>query len=164
MGPGVYTLVFTYQEAGPCLRTDSIIVRVIDAPTADFGLVDDEICTTQSTVAAYTGSAGPGAMFTWDFGGARVLTGSGAGPYTLQWEQAGIYTLALGVTGAGCLGALSPATAVVTVVAPLDSARLALWGQYAQFSTFFVEQRRWGTGLRNQCRWWNAFRYYGPIL
>jgi gliding motility-associated-like protein len=55
-----------------------------------------------STTITYSGTQPAGASYVWNFNGATVLSGSGAGPYQVQWSTAGTYTVSCTVNLNGC--------------------------------------------------------------
>ena len=54
-------------------------------------------CVNQHVPVEYTGYAPPTATYTWDFGGAVIISGSGQGPYWLKWETPGVKVVTLTV-------------------------------------------------------------------
>ncbi|MBN2012041.1 T9SS type A sorting domain-containing protein [candidate division KSB1 bacterium] len=52
-------------------------------------------CINVPVDATYTGNASASATYYWDFGCATVISGSGQGPYVLQWPTAGCDTVSL---------------------------------------------------------------------
>ncbi len=113
-GAGTHTVVYTYQE-GNCTYTQSLDIQVILPPTADF-TVDASICQTESALVTYTGSAGQGAQYDWDFGGGQA-SGTGAGPYSVSWDSSGDQNITLVVTENDCSS--EPFTLPVFVQEPL---------------------------------------------
>lgn len=118
-GPGQHTVVATYIE-GFCLARDSVTINVYTPPTAEFQLAA-EICKDDTTTITYTGTAGPNAVFFWNFGGGVVMSGSGAGPYEISWPNSGPATVSLTVEENGCSsGPVTHAIDVITPVQPPD--------------------------------------------
>jgi gliding motility-associated-like protein len=64
----------------------------------------------------YTGTAGASALYTWNFGGATVQSGTNAGPYAIRYASSGTKTVTLSVTENGCTAA--PVTQNITVNEP----------------------------------------------
>ena len=95
-----------------CSVSDTAFVRVFANPTADF-TATPVICVQNQATVAYTGTATPAAVYTWNFDGAGIVSGSGPGPYQLQWPAAGSYSLSLQVEENGCTSILSTRTVVV---------------------------------------------------
>lgn len=91
---------------------DSVFVNVVSVPTSDFTLTSP-ICSDNFSTISYTGSASSAATYNWLFSGASILSGSGAGPYNLQWPTGGTMWVSLEVTDSGCT---SPATYDTVVV------------------------------------------------
>ncbi len=80
-----------------------------------------------STTITYTGTQPAGATYLWNFNGATVLSGTGAGPYQVQWASTGIYTISCTVSINGCTAVthttstevVSAAISTFTVESPL---------------------------------------------
>lgn len=103
-GLGNHTITYTFVEDG-CTFTATTPIDIYQEPTAFF-TTDTILCRTDISTVTYTGSAGANAMFNWDFGNATVLSGNGAGPYSLSWPNAGAETISLTVEGNGCASKL----------------------------------------------------------
>jgi gliding motility-associated-like protein len=98
--PGLKSIVLTVTD-GNCIARDTQQVNVKASPDASFVLKDDACVDEQISVQAAWNAITP-ATYTWDFGGANVLSGSGAGAYKLIWINAGTYVLSLQITENGC--------------------------------------------------------------
>ncbi len=86
-------------------------------PTSTF-TVDSPICSDAASLVSYTGSAGAGATYNWNFNGGVDNTGAtGPGPYSIEWATAGTYTISLTVEENGCIS--TQETQTVTVEAPI---------------------------------------------
>jgi hypothetical protein len=84
--------------------TSSAVVQTIDVrpvPVASFTMVSSA-CSNAPVTVNFTGIANAGATYNWNFGGATVLSGSGAGPYSLSWATAGSKTITLSITQNQC--------------------------------------------------------------
>lgn len=112
---GSNTITLTYME-GTCTYTESITINVYEAPSPDFTVVSP-ICNDATTTVEYTGSGSSNATYTWDFNGGTVVSGSGSGPYQIQWATGGSYTVSLVVSENGCSS--QPFTQTVQVDEPL---------------------------------------------
>lgn len=118
-GVGLHTILVTYQEAGPCLALDSFVIDVFSEPVADFSIAPADACLTDTVVVTFTGTAASGTVYNWDFAGATVLSGNGAGPYQLQWPTSGDYAIDLSIDAPGNCSAVSP-TRSLTITDPLE--------------------------------------------
>ncbi|HOE05243.1 MAG TPA: PKD domain-containing protein [Bacteroidales bacterium] len=99
---GTYVFQLYEQNMSPsCSSTDQIQITFNQNPTSTFTLTPIP-CFGNSTTVTYTGNGGATATYNWDFGGAQVLSGSGAGPYQLTWSAAGSHTVSLQVVMNGC--------------------------------------------------------------
>ena len=84
-----------------CDFTTTQDVTVLAQPTSTFTYTDS-ICPNSTTTIQYTGTASSNATYTWDFGGGTIISGSGSGPYTVQYSNDGDYTISLTVNDNGC--------------------------------------------------------------
>lgn len=100
-GIGSHNLVYSFTDGNGCTDTAQATIRVISVPTATF-TVNSTVCISNSTSINYTGTSGSSAIYTWNFDNASIWSGSGVGPYSLSWSQAGIKQLSLSVTDSGC--------------------------------------------------------------
>ena len=115
-GAGNHTITATYTE-GVCTYTGTVMIEVVNTPTAQFTIDDNAICQTESAIITYTGSAAPNAVYTWDFDGGTT-SDSGQGPYTVSWATAGTKTISLTVLENGCSASFS---STITLDVPLDN-------------------------------------------
>lgn len=76
----------------------TLILPAAAAPllNCDF-TVAAKACVNQQVTVTYTGGAGANATYTWNFDGAIVVSGTGAGPYVIRWETAGEKHLSLSI-------------------------------------------------------------------
>jgi gliding motility-associated-like protein len=98
---GSYWIVLIDTSASGCTDTLGTLFTVNQAPVPTF-TVDEPVCTGEVANITYTGNAGPGAIFYWDFGGGQVLSGEGAGPYEILWPGNGTYTVSLAISENNC--------------------------------------------------------------
>ncbi len=115
-GPGVHQVVATYTE-GPCSYQVGFAITVLPVYSADLTMIE-EACLMDTVTVVYSGDAPDTAIFNWNFDDANVLSGSGAGPYTLQWDNPGDHQIELSV-GDNCPGESVGQT--ITIGAPLDA-------------------------------------------
>ncbi|HNF72362.1 MAG TPA: gliding motility-associated C-terminal domain-containing protein, partial [Chitinophagaceae bacterium] len=104
---GVYlstagTYLDTLVNASGCDSILTMNLTIKPVPVASFTLDDNQICNFDSVLLTYNGSLNPANSYTYNFDGASVLSGTGAGPYSLTWLNAGIKTITLVVTLNGC--------------------------------------------------------------
>ncbi|GGG60108.1 FG-GAP-like repeat-containing protein [Hymenobacter glacieicola] len=64
-------------------------------------------CAGEPVRITYTGNAGPTAQLSWDFGGGTVVSGTGRGPYLVQWPTPGAKTVRLAVSDDGLAAPLA---------------------------------------------------------
>jgi len=90
----------------------SVTVIVKPTPTSLF-TVSDSICVSSGTPVTFTGSANTGAAYTWNFDGGTIISGSGQGPYSVDWSSTGIKNITLSVLDNGCTSTLTSHSIVV---------------------------------------------------
>lgn len=112
-------IVTVFDTVNGYSASDSVFINVNQIPTSDFSVVSP-ICSDGTTTVTYQGNASAGANYNWLLSGATVISGSGAGPYTLSWPFSGTMYLSLEVTDSGCT---SPVTydSVLVNQAPVAS-------------------------------------------
>jgi PKD repeat protein len=86
--------------ANQCLSSDSITVIPFDI-TSTFSVTDLK-CFQDEVTLTYTGNASQWATYNWDFSGANVISGTGVGPYTINWTDPGVYEVSLVVVQGSC--------------------------------------------------------------
>ncbi|MBS1565946.1 MAG: gliding motility-associated C-terminal domain-containing protein, partial [Bacteroidetes bacterium] len=108
------TYTVTGQDANGCTVSGTTTVTVNPVPTSTFTAGPDSVCQGGTATVTFTGNASSTAVYDWsNFAGAAVQTGSGSGPYTIQFNTPGTYTLQLQVTD-GCPSAVSSKQIVVS--------------------------------------------------
>ncbi len=119
-GPGTHTISYDVTE-GDCDYSITKDFVVNESPTSDFSLSATEICAdgTSSITVSYTGNAGTGATYNWNFGSATATPGGTTqGPHTLSWNSGtGSVNIVLSVSENGCSSAST--TQSVTLSEPL---------------------------------------------
>jgi gliding motility-associated-like protein len=115
---GQHQLTYTVDVNG-CPYNQPYTITVFDSITADFTL-DPTLCITDVANLQYTGNASDTATFNYNFGTAMIISGSGEGPYELNWNTAGQKTIRLQVEENGCVSDVVTHTADVvnTLAAP----------------------------------------------
>ncbi|MEK7255815.1 MAG: proprotein convertase P-domain-containing protein, partial [Bacteroidota bacterium] len=116
VNPSTTTTYYALGTSGNCTDEIPIILTVNSAPSATF-TATSPICAGVSSVVTYTGGAGGGATFAWNFGGGTATPGVGQGPHLVTFGSAGTYTVSLTVTQGGCTS--QPVQHTVQVDAPL---------------------------------------------
>lgn len=85
-----------------CVAYDSVYVTVNPIPNADFIANAAQYCVNQNATLTYSGWAPNTATYNWNFDGGTVVSGSGQGPYVVNWATAGTKNITLDVTLNGC--------------------------------------------------------------
>lgn len=110
---GTYKFRWTEAYLGDydnCSTYDDVIVEFYPQPTNAFTYLPIS-CYGDATTITYlgnmnsVGTVGNNASYVWDFDGAVIESGSGAGPYTLHWEnpEAATHHVTLHIEANGCI-------------------------------------------------------------
>jgi gliding motility-associated-like protein len=135
--------------SGSCVLTDTVAVTVTPGPSAAFTPTGSAICEGQSVNFNYTGSAGSSTVFTWNFTGGNILSGSGQGPYSVSYPSAGNYSVTLTVNDAGCSSTFTDSVFVSTgPTATFNTSSPACTGDTVQISYT-------GNGINGAVYTWN---------
>jgi len=78
---------------------DDCTIDVNPIPTSTFDS-PTEICSADTAIITYTGTASASDQYDWGFDGATIISGTGQGPYELQWDDQGLHAISLSVVGA----------------------------------------------------------------
>jgi gliding motility-associated-like protein len=94
---------FVSQSVNGC-EGDRSMIRVVvhEKVSAALTAEPDKACTGKPVTITFTGSAPDSANYTWTFGGADIQSGTGAGPYILEWNTSGDKTVTVMVTNHIC--------------------------------------------------------------
>ena len=113
---GQHIISLTVSNAGgSSVYTDTIMVY--NAPTAVFNFITP-VCVGYNTIVSYLGNATPSAAYNWGFSGANVVSGTGQGPYYINWNSPGNKILSLQVTENGCSATSGPGNQVNVLPLP----------------------------------------------
>lgn len=81
-------------------------------PTSTF-MTNSPVCSGQNITVTYTGNAPANAGYVWNFGGGTIISGTGAGPYTIQYPQSGTYLVSLSINSGGCISNTTDQTVTI---------------------------------------------------
>ncbi|MCX6292329.1 MAG: PKD domain-containing protein [Bacteroidetes bacterium] len=115
--PGFYGVSLLGIDNGVPVDTTfvNVIVAVLPSATANF-TIPPVACSGDTLTLTYTGSNIGTTTYAWNFGGAGVLSGSGSGPFSLQWNTGGNDTVWLVVNGQnGCGDSLGSVVQVTSL-------------------------------------------------
>ena len=111
--PGVKNISLNVTEAGFTSTVTNQVVTVHSSPSSSF-TVPATACSGNSVAVNYTGNAGPGALYSWNFGsGSSPSSATGQGPHSVTYAGAGVATISLQVTENGCVSGTSTHTVSV---------------------------------------------------
>ncbi|WP_295794231.1 DUF2341 domain-containing protein [Mucilaginibacter sp.] len=109
---GTYTLTVT--NASGCVTTTTVTAVVNTLPVTTFTATTPVTTSSNSTVT-YTGTYLATSTYSWNFGGGTIVSGSGVGPYTINWSTTGTKTITLTVTNAAGCSSSSTQNVVVSL-------------------------------------------------
>ena len=116
VNPGSYNVSLDVTNecnihAGPTV----VAIPVSAPPTSTFN-APDSACIGVNSIITYTGSGLPADTYTWSFSGGTVVSGTGQGPYTVNWATAGTKIITLSVDQNGCVSPLKTDSVIVNPV------------------------------------------------
>lgn len=98
-----------------CAVTATVPVTVKPTPTSTFTVSPPNGCLGTAQTITYTGNASASATYDWfNFAGATVQSGSGAGPYSILFNNTGNYNLQLQVNDNGCMSTITTSPVVIS--------------------------------------------------
>ena len=115
LAPGTFNLSCQVNDNGCLSTTTTQSVIVYAVPTATFNAVTP-ICAGSNSTITYSGTGTAAATYNWNFNGANISSGTGAGPYQVNWTNGGNYNVTLDVTENGCTSAPQAQAVLVTPV------------------------------------------------
>lgn len=146
-----YTLSLVMEEGGCFSDTTFQQVLVGPGPSSAFQAIPQELCEDEDFGNfLYGGNAPNTAIFTWDFAGAKVESGTGPGPYRVQWSDHGLKDVCLQVEWEGCV---SPITCEPILVYKRPDAVFAHDSVCLGEKTAFLSTSIPGGGLIDRLRW-----------
>lgn len=118
----------TYTDANGCTAVSATVAITVNPTPSSTFTATSSICIVDNATITYTGNATAGATYNWNFGGGTIISGSGQGPYSIHFNNAGTYTVTLTVTENNCTSTLTSNNIVVsqTPDAPFTASALAV--------------------------------------
>lgn len=117
VNPGDTTIHYPYvivATSNGCIGVDTVNLTLYPPVTSTFRVSKAAICSVETDSVIYTGKNTTAATYTWNFDGGTVVSGSGQGPYIIQWSTGGTKNITLDVTENGCPGIQGTQTVTVT--------------------------------------------------
>ncbi|MBL0105203.1 MAG: PKD domain-containing protein [Bacteroidetes bacterium] len=100
--PGNVNVSVVVQDSGCTSIQSNAIVPVNALPVANV-VPPATQCSGSVDTVTFQGTTLAGTTYTWDFGSAQVLSGSGSGPYVVQWNNSGDFPVEVTVTSNNCV-------------------------------------------------------------
>lgn len=114
--PGNYNLQLQVTDNG-CTSTITTNPGIISAPpNATFTVSESSVCAGSTIAVTYTGSGAATAAATWSWGGGAVRSGTGFGPYMVQYNNNGL--ISLSVKDGTCVS-VAPSVAINVIPKPV---------------------------------------------
>ncbi len=129
--PGQHIVTLTASN-GAGSTTFSDTIDITQAPTSSFTVVSP-VCVGINTNIIYTGSGLPTSTYNWNFVAGTIVSGTGIGPYQVNWSLAGNKNIALQVTENGCSSGITTNVVVVNNV-PFSIYQYATTNQTVSFT------------------------------
>ena len=117
---GLVNISLTVSENGCLSPITHIPVSVKPIPTSSFTIVSP-VCHDSISTISYTGNASANAIYTWNFDGGTIISGTGMGPYQVSWTAIGTHYVSLLVEEYNCQSLIIIASVVVTQYAGISS-------------------------------------------
>jgi len=105
-GVGVHTITYAYNTVSTsgtvlCTFNTTATTEVLALPVGSFTM-PDTVCVGENAQIILSGIASTTTTYNWDFDGGTVVSGSGAGPYIVNWQTDGTKNVSLTITENGC--------------------------------------------------------------
>jgi len=98
---GTKNVTLSIDDNGCLSSTTTNSIEHNPMPTSTI-TAPSNICFNGSANISYIGTASNTANFDWSFDNGSIISGTGAGPYEISWNDAGLKTISLNVTENGC--------------------------------------------------------------
>jgi len=89
---GIRDISLSVSEYG-CVS--QIISQSISILSSGSIIIADSVCKGSNLIVSYVGSADSNAIYSWNFDGGIINSGSGKGPYQVEWDTIGIKYISL---------------------------------------------------------------------
>ena len=93
---------------------DTVNVTPDGPPTSAF-TTTFPVCTGVNSIITYTGNAPTSATYNWNFSGGTIVSGSGQGPYQVNWSTGGTKPITLTVIDGSCTSTITTELVVVNI-------------------------------------------------
>jgi gliding motility-associated-like protein len=104
--PGIKDVSLTVIENGCVSPTTTQQITVNQVPTSTFAM-QSTVCLDDQVQITYTGTGTGLGGFAWNFDGGQIVSGSGPGPYIVEWATPGVKTVCLQTEENGCISTLT---------------------------------------------------------
>lgn len=105
--------ILTATDGACMVISDTVTVTVNPAPSSSFTTLSP-ICLGSTSTITYNGTASSNAIYSWDFDGSQILSGSGQGPYIINGNNLGVKNISLTVEENGCTSTSTVSSVFIT--------------------------------------------------
>ena len=99
--PGVKNITLSIPGSNGCSEPPTTQQITVNIQYTNSFTAPDSVCQFANASFTYTGNAGAGETYNWNFDGGTIVSGSGQGPYQILWTTPGLKTVTLNVTSPG---------------------------------------------------------------
>lgn len=105
----------TVTDRWGCSDADTARVTVNGVPQPVLNVNPAGACENEPVTVSITSPVSPTAAYNWNFDGGATLSGSGSGPYQVQWSTAGTKNISLTINDAGCISPPGTVAVIISV-------------------------------------------------
>ncbi len=116
---------------GNLVQIDTFTVNITQTPQPSFTLSQAAICQGDTVTITYTGTTGTGFNYNWNFLGGNVISGTGAGPYTVVFNTPLDDSISVKVSNSACIDSFK----VRFVVKPIPNSNFTIAGNFCAGDT-----------------------------
>ncbi|HHH54933.1 MAG TPA: hypothetical protein ENK91_14820, partial [Bacteroidetes bacterium] len=98
-GPGTHAIFMRFREI--CSADTTFTIEVIERPVAEFSVVNETICITDSVVVTFENNNPSNTNYDWDLAGG-TRTDISANKFSIKWNSPGSYMLSLKTNNSIC--------------------------------------------------------------
>ncbi|MCX6258071.1 MAG: FG-GAP-like repeat-containing protein [Bacteroidia bacterium] len=117
---GTYSVTVTAVNG--CTGSDASVVNFNSPPISSFNVLS-QVYVNNFTIVTYSGGAPSGALYSWNFAGGTIISGTGQGSYLIKWTTEGMKNITLSVTYNSCTSQIT--TNQVTVLPDLGFSQVS---------------------------------------
>ena len=113
--PGFYN-VSLVATLGGCVSQPYIQTVFASPQPNSLFTVSPPLCIGQPVNITYSGNASVNATYNWNFGSGIIISGTGQGPYQVQWNSAGSFPVSLSVSIGSCTSSVTSQSILINTL------------------------------------------------